>query len=53
MNYFTDPPTEIAQAGRTEIWNVYNLSADTHPIHFHYFNCKIQSRQALTPDAER
>jgi spore coat protein A, manganese oxidase len=45
LNYFTDTPTENLQAGSVEIWRLFNVSADTHPIHFHYFNCRILSRQ--------
>jgi spore coat protein A len=45
LNYFEDTPTENVQAGTVEIWRLFNVSADTHPIHFHYFNCRILSRQ--------
>jgi spore coat protein A len=45
LNYFNDTPTENVQAGSVEIWRLFNVSADTHPIHFHYFNCRILSRQ--------
>jgi len=42
-----DPPTEIVQAGTREIWRVFNNSADTHPIHFHFFNVRVLSRQPI------
>lgn len=42
--YLSDP-TEIVQAGQTQIWRIFNLTADTHPIHFHLVNVQIVSRQ--------
>jgi hypothetical protein len=29
------PATETPAAGTTEVWQILNLTADTHPIHFH------------------
>jgi spore coat protein A, manganese oxidase len=39
------PATEIPKAGDTEVWQIYNLTADTHPIHFHLVNVQVLSRQ--------
>jgi FtsP/CotA-like multicopper oxidase with cupredoxin domain len=39
------PATEIVTAGATEVWRIFNLTADTHPIHFHLVNVQILSRQ--------
>jgi spore coat protein A, manganese oxidase len=39
------PATEVIQAGSTEVWQIYNLTADTHPIHFHLVNVQVLSRQ--------
>jgi spore coat protein A len=39
-------PTERVAAGTTEVWQVANLTGDTHPIHFHLVNVQIISRQA-------
>jgi len=39
------PATEVIAAGTTELWRIFNLTADTHPIHFHLQNCQIVSRQ--------
>ena len=47
---YTDSPTEIVPAGTTEIWEIANLTGDTHPIHFHLVNVQILSRQAFDPD---
>ena len=43
-----DPPTETVRAGTVEVWRLFNLTADTHPIHFHYFNVRVLSRQPFT-----
>ena len=32
-------------AGTTEVWRIYNFTADTHPIHFHLVNVQVLSRQ--------
>jgi FtsP/CotA-like multicopper oxidase with cupredoxin domain len=40
-------PTETPAVGATEVWQIANLTADTHPIHFHLVNVQIISRQAF------
>ena len=42
---YMDPPTEVIRAGATEVWRIFNTTADTHPIHFHLVNVQILSRQ--------
>ena len=42
---FLNTPTETPKAGTTEIWEIYNLTGDTHPIHFHLVNVQVLSRQ--------
>ncbi len=37
--------TETPTAGATEVWEIANLTGDTHPIHFHLVNAQILSRQ--------
>lgn len=37
--------TETPSAGATEVWQIANLTADTHPVHFHLVNVQILSRQ--------
>jgi spore coat protein A len=39
------PATEVVKAGTVEVWRIFNLSADTHPIHFHLVNVQVLSRQ--------
>ena len=44
---YMDATTEAVAAGSTEVWQIANLTADTHPIHFHLVNVQIISRQAF------
>jgi spore coat protein A len=47
---YTAATTENPTAGATEVWQLYNLTGDTHPIHFHLVNVQIIQRQAFTGD---
>jgi spore coat protein A len=42
--------TENPTAGSTEVWQIMNLTGDTHPIHFHLVNVQLIQRQAFTGD---
>ena len=44
---YTDPATEVVGVGSTEVWEIYNLTADVHPMHFHLVNCQVINRQAF------
>jgi len=48
---YDDPATETPRAGATEIWNIFNLTGDTHPIHFHLVNVRVLSRRPFDPTA--
>jgi len=45
--------TENPIAGTTEVWQLFNLTGDTHPIHFHLVNVQIIQRQAFRGDPAR
>jgi spore coat protein A len=45
---YEDAPTETVAPGAIEAWRIFNLTADTHPIHFHLVNVQIVSRQAFS-----
>jgi spore coat protein A, manganese oxidase len=47
--YLADP-TETPTAGATEVWQIMNLTGDTHPIHFHLVNVQLIQRQPFTGD---
>ncbi len=42
---FESAPTETPTAGTVEIWRIFNLTGDVHPIHFHLVNVQVLSRQ--------
>jgi spore coat protein A len=42
---YMDPATEMVKYGTIQIWNIYNLTADTHPVHFHLFNVMVLRRR--------
>ena len=45
--FYLDPTTENPTNGATEVWQIANLTGDTHPIHFHLVNVQIISRQGF------
>jgi spore coat protein A len=50
---YMDSPTEVVKQGTTEIWRIFNLTADTHPMHFHLVNVQVLWRapfDATTPN---
>jgi spore coat protein A len=47
MRFEDTPVTERPKLGDSEVWALINLSADTHPIHLHLVQFKVQSRQKL------
>jgi spore coat protein A len=42
---YLDPATEVVRAGDTEVWEIYNTTADVHPMHFHLVNVQLINRQ--------
>jgi spore coat protein A len=48
---YTDPVTETVKNGGTEVWRIFNLTGDTHPIHFHLVNVRVLSRQPFDADS--
>ena len=47
---YKDPATETPTAGSTEVWQIANLTGDTHPIHFHLVNVQVLGRQPFNVD---
>jgi spore coat protein A, manganese oxidase len=48
---YMDAATENPTAGAIEVWQIMNLTADTHPIHFHLVNVQLIQRQPFTDDS--
>jgi len=44
-NQFADGISELPRVGATEIWEIVNLTADTHPIHLHLVQFQLINRQ--------
>ena len=50
---WASPITEnVAKAGDTETWEIYNFTADAHPIHIHLVQFRVVDRQALDTDVD-
>ncbi|WP_433318133.1 multicopper oxidase domain-containing protein [Micromonospora chersina] len=45
-----EPVTENPALGATEVWELYNTTADAHPIHIHEVKFEVVNRQAITVD---
>jgi spore coat protein A len=41
---YTDPATEIVAPSELQVWDIYNLTMDTHPMHFHLVNVQVIGR---------
>jgi spore coat protein A len=41
---YMDDPTEVYHAGDTVVWDIYNTTGDTHPMHFHLVNVQVIGR---------
>ena len=46
------PTTEQPELDTTEVWEVYNFTADAHPIHLHLVNFEILGRNEITFDED-
>jgi spore coat protein A len=47
---YDSPATETPKAGAVEVWQLFNLTGDTHPINFHLVNVQIIQRQKFIGD---
>ena len=41
---YMDDPTEVYHEGETVVWDIYNTTGDTHPMHFHLVNVQVLGR---------
>jgi FtsP/CotA-like multicopper oxidase with cupredoxin domain len=46
------PTTETPALDSTEIWEIYNFTADAHPVHLHLVNFQILDRQDFLYDVD-
>jgi len=47
-----DPVTENPAVGDTEVWELYNTTADAHPMHVHEVAFEVVNREGLLLDRE-
>lgn len=47
-----DEVTENPSVGATEVWEIYNATADAHPIHIHETTFEVVNRQEIVIDEE-
>jgi spore coat protein A, manganese oxidase len=45
ISYKDSVNSTIIKSGSWEIWRIFNLTGDAHPMHFHLVNVKVLSRQ--------
>ena len=48
LKKWVDPISETPRLGDTELWEIYNFTADAHPIHLHLVGFQVVNRQPLT-----
>jgi FtsP/CotA-like multicopper oxidase with cupredoxin domain len=48
--HWAEPVSENPTVGDTEVWELYNFTADAHPMHVHEVTFEVVNRQALELD---
>jgi len=51
VSNYLDTPVDTASVGETQQWQIFNLTGDVHPMHFHLVNVQIVSRAAWKFDS--
>jgi len=49
---WADPVTENPAIGSTELWEIYNATADAHPMHIHEVAFEVVNRQNIVVDED-
>ena len=49
---WADPVSENPSPGDTEVWELYNGTADAYPMHIHEITFEVVNRQQLVSDEE-
>jgi FtsP/CotA-like multicopper oxidase with cupredoxin domain len=52
LKEWMDAITENPALGATELWEIYNFTADAHPMHIHEVHFQVVDRQLLATDAD-
>jgi spore coat protein A len=48
--FWDDPVTENPKTGTVEVWEIFNTTADSHPIHIHEVFIRVLNRQPIAFD---
>jgi len=48
---YLSTPVDIVSQGETQVWQIYNLTGDTHPMHLHLVNVHVLRREAWQADS--
>jgi spore coat protein A, manganese oxidase len=48
--FWHEPVTETPTAGTVEVWEIFNTTMDTHPIHIHELLFRVLNRQPIAFD---
>jgi len=48
---FLDTPMDVASQGEIQWWRIFNLTGDTHPMHFHLVNVSVIRREQWAFDS--
>jgi FtsP/CotA-like multicopper oxidase with cupredoxin domain len=43
---YLSTPVDVASQGETQMWQIYNLTGDTHPMHLHLVNVQVLKHEA-------
>jgi FtsP/CotA-like multicopper oxidase with cupredoxin domain len=49
---YLSTPVDVVSQGETQVWQIYNLTGDTHPMHLHLVNVQIVRREAWRADSD-
>ncbi|HSE41113.1 MAG TPA: multicopper oxidase [Acidobacteriota bacterium] len=49
---WADPISENPEVGDTEVWEIYNFTADAHPMHIHEIAFEVVNRESMVIDEE-
>jgi spore coat protein A len=49
---YLSTPSDVASREEIQTWQIYNLTGDTHPMHWHLLNVQVVKREAWQSDSE-
>lgn len=49
---YHEPVSEVVKQNDTEVWEIYNLTPDAHPVHLHMVSMQLVGRQKFRADMD-